>query len=189
MPFVSALMIKKPATLGVDFAGIVVTPAAGSLLKTRQVVFRAAKKFICRNVELCKSIGADEAIDYTQSSVVEGLKKSVESKQKRYDVIVDNVFLDTSIFYRAHEFTTPQARYVNISLAPISRYIWEWLKMNLIPATLEDFEQIRTWMAEGKVKVVIDSKYPFEQAPEAFKKLKTSRAVGKVIVEVADAPT
>ena len=52
----------------------------------------------------------------------------------------------------------------------------------------EDLEQIRAWLAEGKMKAVIDSKYAFEEVPEAIKKLKTGRAVGKIIVEVANEP-
>jgi D-arabinose 1-dehydrogenase-like Zn-dependent alcohol dehydrogenase len=31
----------------------------------------------------------------------------------------------------------------------------------------------------------IDQKFPFEQAPKAFEKLKTGRAKGKIVVDVA----
>ena len=66
-----------------------------------------------RNVELCTSIGADMVIDYTKGNIVEALKESAETK--KYDLIVDNVFSDMSIYYRAHEFTSPKAKYVHNS--------------------------------------------------------------------------
>jgi len=44
---------------------------------------------------------------------------------------------------------------------------------------------IVNWMAEGKVRPVIDQRFGFEEAPKAFGKLKTLRARGKIIVDVA----
>jgi NADPH:quinone reductase-like Zn-dependent oxidoreductase len=35
----------------------------------------------------------------------------------------------------------------------------------------------------GKVRAVIDETFPFERAPEAFKKQKTGRAKCKILVE------
>ena len=40
-------------------------------------------------------------------------------------------------------------------------------------------------MKEGKVKPVIDQTFPFEQAPNAFEKLRIGRAKGKIVVDVA----
>lgn len=40
-------------------------------------------------------------------------------------------------------------------------------------------------MQEGKVKAVIDKKFAFEQVPQAFVRLKTGRAKGKIVVDVA----
>jgi len=49
----------------------------------------------------------------------------------------------------------------------------------------DDLAQVAEWIKEGKVKATIDSKFPFEQAPEAFTRLKTGRARGKIVIEVA----
>jgi D-arabinose 1-dehydrogenase-like Zn-dependent alcohol dehydrogenase len=40
-------------------------------------------------------------------------------------------------------------------------------------------------MKEGKVKPIIDQKFSFEQAPKAFEKLKSGRAKGKIVIDVA----
>jgi len=49
----------------------------------------------------------------------------------------------------------------------------------------EELKQIGTWMKEGKVKAIIDQRFSFEQAPKAFEKLRTGRAKGKIVVDVA----
>jgi len=52
-------------------------------------------------------------------------------------------------------------------------------------AKAEDLKQIADWMAEGKIKPVIDSKHKFEELRQAYQRLKTGRARGKIIVNVA----
>jgi NADPH:quinone reductase-like Zn-dependent oxidoreductase len=54
----------------------------------------------------------------------------------------------------------------------------------LAVAKQEDLVEIGQWMEKGRVKTVIDSKWEFEQAVQAFERLKTGRAKGKVVVEV-----
>jgi len=39
-------------------------------------------------------------------------------------------------------------------------------------------------MKEGKVKAVIDERFRLRRPPEAFAKLKTGRAKGKIVVDV-----
>lgn len=55
-----------------------------------------------------------------------------------------------------------------------------WPKPNVV-----ELDRIAGWMQEGKVKAVVDHKFTFEEAPEAFKKLKTGRTRGKIVVNVA----
>lgn len=40
---------------------------------------------------------------------------------------------------------------------------------------------------EGKLKVVVDTVFLFEDVPKAFQRLQTGRAKGKVIVDVSSA--
>ena len=147
------------------------------------------------NVELCKSLGADEVLDYKQGSILEQLKK----QSPVFDHVVDNVGYDYDLYWRSHEYTKPDAKFIYVGARPDLSYLAFSLKVRLWPGFLgggkrkfesmlveprtDELKQIGQWMVEGKVKAMIDQKFPFEQAVEAFKKLKTGRARGKIIVE------
>jgi NADPH:quinone reductase-like Zn-dependent oxidoreductase len=149
------------------------------------------------NVELCKSLGADEVIDYKTQDVVDALKSSPH----KFDHVVDNVGNDPSLYYRSDEYTSPKAVFMRVAGSPSVGHAIDVLKMKMWPGFLgggkrkeegffaspepKDLEQIAAWMKEGKIKALIDSKYSFEEAPKAFEKLKTGRAKGKVVVEVS----
>ena len=146
------------------------------------------------NVDLCKSLGADEVIDYKKGSVLEALKK-----MQPFDHVVDNVGSNQELYFKAHEYTKPSAIFLCVAGAPTLDYMLFSTRGKMLPSffgggkrkfatmfaetKIEQLKQIGDWMAEGKIKAVIDSKYPFEQAVEAFKKQKTGRAKGKIVVE------
>ena len=46
------------------------------------------------------------------------------------------------------------------------------------------FQQLATWVQEGKLRPVLDSTFEFDNVPKAFERLKTGRARGKVVVRV-----
>lgn len=149
-----------------------------------------------RNIEFCKGLGADEVLDYTKGSVLESLKSS----GRKYDHVVDNAGSD-ELLWHCHEFMQPGAVFVKVGGDPSLSSMIDGLKRKIWPGALggmkgksegffpkpnvEHLNQIATWMKEGKVKAVIDHKFPFEEAVEAFEKLKTGRARGKIVVDVA----
>jgi NADPH:quinone reductase-like Zn-dependent oxidoreductase len=49
----------------------------------------------------------------------------------------------------------------------------------------KDLTQIAQWISTGQVKCLIDSEFEFENVPEAYRRLKTGRARGKVVVHVS----
>lgn len=150
------------------------------------------------NVALCKSLGADEVIDYKKQSVIEALKAGGQ----RFDHAVDNVGKDKELYWASHEYMRPGAACVVVGGEPTFAAIADLLKRKIVPgflggikgkvegfwpqSKLEDLEQIVNWMKEGKVRAVIDQTFPFEEAPKALEKLKTGRAKGKIVVEVAN---
>jgi NADPH:quinone reductase-like Zn-dependent oxidoreductase len=147
-------------------------------------------------VELCKSLGADQVIDYRKDNVATAL----QGLGIKFDLIVDNVGSDPEIFYKAHAFTTAKARYIMAAGVPSFAFLSMTFKMKNLPGFLgggklklesmlaepktEQLEQIGVWMKEGKVKAIIDSRFKFGELPKAFEKLKTGRARGKIVVEV-----
>ena len=148
------------------------------------------------NVELCKSLGADEVIDYKKGSVLEALTAS----GRKYDHVVDNVGNDWGLFWGCHNYTTPNAVFIRVTLDMTLGNGVNLLRKTFIPAilggskrkgelfwpdaSLKDLSQVVEWVKEGKIKVVIDQRFLFEQAPEAFAKLKTGRAKGKIMVDI-----
>lgn len=148
------------------------------------------------NVELCKSLGADEVIDYKQQSPLQALQAS----GRKYDHVVDNVGVPTNLYWKSHEYTNPSAIFVAVGAILSLPFFYEATLMRLLPGFLgggrrklqgfvtearpDQLSQIAQWIREGRVRPIIDSQYGFEDAPKAFEKLKTGRAKGKIIVEV-----
>lgn len=149
------------------------------------------------NVDLCRSLGADVVVDYTKESVLDALKGS----GNRFDHVVDNVGKDKQLAWHCHEFMRSGAVYVMVGGEPTLDGLADTVKRKVWPAFLggikgkvvgfwpqqkvEDLQQIGEWMKSGKVRTVIDQKFSFEQAPQAFEKLKTGRAKGKIVIDVA----
>ncbi|UNI13583.1 NADPH:quinone reductase [Purpureocillium takamizusanense] len=51
----------------------------------------------------------------------------------------------------------------------------------------EDLAQTAAWIADGKLRTVVDSEYRFEDAPKAYERVKRGPSAGKVIVVVHEA--
>ncbi|GIZ36852.1 hypothetical protein CKM354_000031800 [Cercospora kikuchii] len=173
---------------GTGVFGIQIAKAAGAYVTTTCST---------ANVDLCKSLGADEVIDYKQSNILQTLISS----GRKYDHVVDNVGSSPELFYKAHQYTNPGAVYVMVG-APIAfSTFWHMIAMRLWPGFLgggqrkitalmadiksNDLAAIGKWMQDGQIKPVIDEKFKFEDVPKAFEKLKTGRAKGKIVVEVS----
>ena len=149
------------------------------------------------NVTHCKSLGADEVIDYKEINVLQALKDS----PYKYDLVVDYVGNDHNLFWQADKYTKPSAKFVTVAVSHHLSCIRFVTAAQYMPRFLsgakrqhitvfgqpnrEDLTRIADWIVEGKVKSIIDSKYKFEDLKEAYQRLKTGRARGKIIVEVA----
>ena len=151
------------------------------------------------NVDLCKSLGADQVIDYKKQNVLAELQKL-----PKFNHVVDQVSTPKELFYKAQTYTTPKATYVQIAgefnpLAfadMLSRMYWPGFlgggkrkfRFQSLESKQEDFQQLAEWIGKGKLKAVIDETYGFEDngPVKAFLKLKTGRARGKIMVRVAE---
>lgn len=152
--------------------------------------FGAAVTGVCstRNLDLVRSIGADDAIDYT--------KEDFTRNGKQYDLIFDAVGNRTvPDLARAitPNGTVTVAGFTSMALLFQTIIRGGWVsrnstkKIGLMPtaqAKLEDLVFISGLLESGKVKPVIDRHYPFHETAEAIRYLEKGHARGKVIVDV-----
>lgn len=149
-----------------------------------------------RNADLCRSLGADEVLDYTASPLLEQLRAS-----HSFDCVVDYVFSDPALYYQAHTYTTASAIFAEVAGSPTLAFMRFVMGAMLLPAFLgggrrrlkivagdvkrETLEKLAEWIVEGKIKPVTDRVFPMEDVVEAYKQQKTGRAVGKILIDVA----
>ena len=140
-----------------------------------------------RNVDLVRSIGADQVIDYTKEDFTQG--------EQRYDLILDMVGNHSLSAYR--RVLKPKGKYIMVGgpsgrwFAPLDRvvkaHVLSWfvsqeMRMMLAEINKEDLTILRDLMEAGKVTSVIDRRYGLSEVPEAIAYLETGRARGKVII-------
>lgn len=152
-----------------------------------------------RNVELCKELGADEVIDYEAQDVLGVLK----GKGQVFSLVVDHVGAPDALYRECDAFLLPGKAFVQVgSTSLLSSSILSFADRLVRPGFLgggkrkydilmfknrrEDLVQIGEWIQQGKIKVVIDSTFAFEDAVQAFEKLRSHRARGKIIIHVSD---
>ena len=49
-----------------------------------------------------------------------------------------------------------------------------------------DLEQLAAWLESGALRAVVDSRYPLAEMQQAFRRLESKRARGKIVIEVAN---
>ena len=138
------------------------------------------------NLELVKSLGADNVIDYTQ----EDFTKSGAT----YDVIFDTV--GESSFSRCKGSLKQKGVYLDAGgAATIFPMIWTSMfgsKKAIIKATyvrppykiLKDLVFLKELIETGKIQSVIDKRYPLEQTAEAHKYVESGHKKGNVVIAV-----
>lgn len=145
-----------------------------------------------RNVELVRSLGADQVIDYK--------KQDYTVADQRYDVILDNVGNRSLSDNRRvlaengkyilvggggpndHRWIGPMGRVAHAYAA--SKFGSQELGMFLAQMKKEDLMVLRDLLAAGKVKPVIDKRYDFSELPAAIRYLEEGHARGKVVIAV-----
>src|SRR5262245_30235895 len=136
-----------------------------------------------RNVELVRSLGADEVVDYKQEDFAR--------RTEPYDLIVNNVE-DASV-RRMHRTLTNKGRLVLVSgpitaavAAPlVSRFSDKRTATFITKPSPPDLLTLKVLIEAGKVKPVVDRTYPLAEAAEAIRHLETKHARGKTVLAVA----
>jgi NADPH:quinone reductase-like Zn-dependent oxidoreductase len=131
---------------------------------------------------MLRSIGADHVIDYTQ----EDFTKNGES----YDVIIDVV--GKSSFARSVNALKQNGRYIlgNPSLSGMIRGSWTSMTRDkkvifeMANYKAEDYAFLKELIEAGKLKAVIDRRYPLEETAEAHKYVEKGLKKGNLVITI-----
>ncbi len=141
-----------------------------------------------KNVDLVRSLGADEVIDYT----VEDFTKNAEG----YDAIVDAV--GKYAYHWGRRGLKPGGIYVETDLGPhkletIAMLVltrWFGTKRLVFAGGFRNKEDIvfaKALIESGEYRPVIDRRYAFDQVAEAHAYVESWQKTGNVVLTVSDA--
>jgi len=143
-----------------------------------------------RNLEIVRSMGPDEVIDYTQEDITR--------RGQRYDVILD--VAGNRSFSAMRRVLMPGGRLVVTGAAKTSmlavmwraivplvrkRFGNKWLVPFLASVTQEDLLVLKELAEAGKLRPVIDRQYPLSETAGAVRYVGTGQARAKVVIDVA----
>jgi NADPH:quinone reductase-like Zn-dependent oxidoreductase len=154
-------------------------------------IFGADVTGVCStaNVELVRSLGADQVVDYTREDFTRGRQK--------YDLIIDNAGSRSLMAMRRALAPGGTAVIVGASkgnwIGPIvrmlvgkqlSRFGNKTFTSMLTDIEREDLLFLKDLVEAGKVTPVIDRRYALSEVPDAIRYLETMHARAKVIITV-----
>jgi len=141
-------------------------------------------------LDLVRTLGADEVIDYTREAVVDG--------GHRYDVILD--IAGNRRLSHLRRALTPHGRLVivggetdgkvlggtdrQIRAQLLSLFVSQKLGTFVAAENAKDFAALRELIEAGKVTPVVDRVYPLDQTAAAVRRLLDGDARGKIVITV-----
>jgi NADPH:quinone reductase-like Zn-dependent oxidoreductase len=148
-----------------------------------------------KKLEMVRSLGADQVIDYTQEDFTQS--------SKRYDLIFD--IPGNHPFSDCRHLLTPDGKYVfighyhfgqgvgrwfggihrGLKLVALSPFVSQLPTPNLsTPGKDNRMVVLKELLEAGKITPVIDRTYPLSEVPEAMRYLEEGHAQGKVVITV-----
>ena len=210
-------LVHKPATLSYEQAAVVPVSATTAMHGLRDVgrvkagqrvliigasggvgtyAVQIAKAFgahvtgVCSTakVDLVRSIGADDVIDYTRDDFADGTR--------HYDLILAIGGADP--VSRLRRALTPKGTLVVVGgeggkwtgvgrqmrAVGLSPFVSQRLTMFVNTERLNDLETVRQLIESGQVTPMIDRTYPLAEVPDALRRLESGQVRGKVAVSV-----
>ena len=207
----NAVIVKKPAAISFEEAAAIPFGALSSLTFLRDFgklkqgekilingasgslgcyAIQLAKYYgaevtgICStsNVALVKSLGADHVIDYTQ--------EQIETRGEIYDVVYDTV--GKLSFSQCKQVLKPGGRclFAVAGLSDYWRVLWTAItggKKLLTGVSIfkrDNLEFIVELIQQGKLRAVIDKRYPLTSIADAHRHVDSGRKKGNVVIKM-----
>ncbi|EFY84732.1 zinc alcohol dehydrogenase, putative [Metarhizium acridum CQMa 102] len=215
MGFGARAILPFPKTVGMDLSGEVVS--VGSGVGARVFInggsggvgtfgIQVAKLLGCHvtvscsaaKAALCRSLGADDVIDYGAADVVDELA----ARGRVFSLIADNVGYDPpNLYARAGRVLLPDGVFVIVAAGKHIGHAASAVANLIRPSFLgggknkvvlyltssnrDDWDALAQWVNEGKLTAVIDKTFEFGDALQAFEHLQTGSTAGKVVIHVS----
>jgi NADPH:quinone reductase-like Zn-dependent oxidoreductase len=133
-------------------------------------------------LEFVKALGADKVIDYT--------KEDFTQNGETYDLILD--IMNKSSFEKCKNSLKPNGVYLLASFK--MKQVFQMLQTSrssgrkvicaLSMENLEDMELTRKLVEEGKIKAIVDKRFPMERAAEAHRYVESGNKAGSVVITI-----
>ncbi|KAK4143183.1 uncharacterized protein C8A04DRAFT_37720 [Dichotomopilus funicola] len=150
--------------------------------------------------ELVKKLGAHEIVDYRQHSPLEP-HLATTFADSQFDVIFDCVG-NQSLYTNSAKYLKPDGKFISI-VGGMSQGVVPYVRNKILPlffggtsrsyelfllsAAGETAKEVAALVEAGVItESLIDEEFPMEKAIEAFEKLATKRAKGKIVINVTD---
>jgi NADPH:quinone reductase-like Zn-dependent oxidoreductase len=144
-----------------------------------------------RNIDMVRSIGADQVIDYRQEDFTQ--------TGQRYDVMLDLV--GSGSLSDCRRLLTPRGTYVLVGVADMGRwfgcgrqtkalllspFVRQRMRVFIVRHNREDLAVLKDLVEAGKVAPVIDRRHTLSDVPEALRYQGEGHSHGKVVIAVRD---
>jgi len=129
-------------------------------------------------IRICEISGADKVVDYT--------KEDFTQSGETYDLVFD--ILGKSSFSRCKSSLSQNGRYLlaSFKMRQLFQMLWTSMIGNkrvicaIAPGSTEDLISVKKLIEAGKIKSIIDKRYPLEQTAEAHRYVENGHKKGHV---------
>lgn len=139
-------------------------------------------------LDFMRSLGADHVIDYT--------REDFTRNKNQYDLILDMIAHHSVFAYARALKPNGTGFFVGGSLPTLFQILFlgplirrianKNVRILMVPQNRKDLIAITELCEAGKVRPVIDRKYPFSEVPDALRYVAEGRAKGKVVITVGE---
>lgn len=134
-------------------------------------------------LEMLRSLGADHVVDYTREDFTRG--------GRTFDVIFD--VIGKSTYFGSLRSLNPGGRYV-IANPQMSHFLGRMFPRSggrrVITGAAEysrkALNAVTEWVQDGRIKIVIDRRFPLAQTAEAHRYVETGQKQGNVVITVSE---